>query len=472
MAKRRKNPAAEIDWYLISIERLKQIGLVVVLLLLAGGGWYFWNKQRTNPQLNAERAITDARQALNSLAASPEFNAHRSEFNKAQQKLDAAKAHFAARRWVEAQQAAVESETLSRIPGGDPDNDAQFVTVEGDVKYQKGASSEWRDADTRTALFNGDWVRTGDHSSAELVFSSNGSLYTIGPNALLEIYATLNPGSQKKSPSVTVRVGPVEVATAKDASTVRTPGTQVVVESDSTTQVGVDKSQATSVVAMRGNASIAPEKGGAPVRLSSGERVSSTPVGAISSIEKVAMAPALQLPADNQVYQLSPELRVQFAWEPQASAREYVLQVSHTRLFSTQEINSRRQKTNASAKVSQEGSFYWRVATVGSDGQLGPFSAYRRFRVTGGGTTKVDKIPPRLQLVAPFWLGGPNYLIRGTTEPGATVFINDEDVDVDPNGAFRRVITFGKLGPNTVVIKAVDAAGNTNPKSQTVIVEE
>jgi len=476
MAKKQTNTSATIDWYLISIERLKQIGLVVVILLLAGAGWWFWREQKGNPKSNAESAMADARQALNSLAASGEFNAHRVEFNRAQQKLDEAKTHFAAARFAEAQGAAVESQTISRtaLSGGpNLDNDAQFLTVEGDVKYQKAASSEWRDADTRTPLFNGDWVKTGDRSSAELIFSSNGSLYTIGSNALLEIYATLNPGTTKKSNAVQMRVGSVEVATTNDTSTVRTPGTQVVVESESTTQVGVDKAQTTSVVATRGAASVAPEKGGAGVRLSSGEKVSSTPIGTISPVKKFAFAPALLSPADNQVFQLSPELKVQFLWEPQAGATGYVLQVSRSRLFSTQEINSRRQRTNASAKVTAEGAFYWRVASVGPDGDPGPFSAFRRFRVSGGGrVTNTDKTPPPLTLKQPFLVGSQFYIIAGATEPGATVFVNDEEVDVDSNGAFQKLVSFGKLGPNTVVIKAADAAGNTTVKSQTVIVEE
>jgi len=475
MAKK-QNSSASIDWYLISIERLKQIGLVVLLLLLGLAGWWFWREQKGNPKSNAENAVSDARQALNSLAASTEYNAHRSEFNRAQQKLEEARAHLTAGRFTAAQGAAVESQTISRtaLSGGtDLENDAQFLTVEGDVKFQKAASSEWRDADTRTPLFNGDWVKTGDRSSAELIFSSNGSLYTIGPNALLEIYATLNPGTTKKSNAVQMRVGSVEVATTKDTSTVRTPGTQVVIESESTTQVGVDKTQATSVVATRGGASVAPEKGGTAVRLGSGEKVRSTPVGTISPVQKVALAPALLSPGDNQVFQLSPELRVQFLWNAQGGATGYVLQVSRSRLFSTQEINSRRERTNASAKVSAEGAFYWRVASVGADGEIGPFSPFRRFRVAGGGKSlNTDKTPPPLTLKTPFPLGGQYYMIGGTTEPGATVFINDEEVDVDSNGAFQKLVSFGKLGPNTVVIKAADAAGNTTVKNQTVIVEE
>ena len=475
MAKKRRNTAAEIDWYLISIDRLKQIGLIVLLLLLGGAGWWFWNNQKANPRSSAESAITDARQALNALASSPAFNAHRTEFNRAQQKLDEANAHLAAGRFVEAQGAAVESQTTSRtaLTGAtDLENDAQFLTVEGDVKFQKAASSEWKDADARTALFNGDWVKTGDHASSELIFA-NGSLYTVGPNALLEIYAAVSPGSTKKTNAVQMRVGSVEVATTDDSSTVRTPGTQVVVESDSTTQVGVDKrSQETSVTATRGTASVGSEKGGAAVRVTSGEKVTSTAVGTLSPVKKVMPPPALLSPADNQVFQLSPELKVELVWGQQPGAAQYILQVSRSRLFATHEINSRRAKTSAGASVTSEGAFYWRVASVAPDGDVGPFSTFRRFRVSGGGKTVTDTVPPPLTPKAPFKLGGAYYMIAGTTEPGATVFINDEEADVDSSGAFQKLVSFGKIGQNAVVIKAVDAAGNTTVRNQTVIVED
>lgn len=476
MATRRKQSGADIDWYLISIDRLKQIGLVVLLVLLGGAGYWFWQNQQGNPKTNAESAIADARQALNSLAASGEFNAHKNEFNRAQQKLDEARVHLNATRFLEARDAAVESQTISRAAlsgGGEIENDAQFLTVEGDVEFQKAASSEWKNAEPRTPLVNGDWVKTGNRASAELIFS-NGSLYTVGPNALLEIYSAINPATSQKTNAVQMRVGSVEVATANESSAVRTPGTHVVVESESTTQVGVDKEQQSSIVATRGAASVSPEAGGPAVRVTTGEKVSSNPQGAISTVRKLVMPPALLSPGDNQVFQLSPDLRVELVWDNRAGADGYVLQVSRSRLFSTLEINTRRTKTSAVARVTSEGAFYWRVAAVGPDGEAGPFSTFRRFRVAGGGASKAvtDRTPPALTLKAPFHVGGQFYTIAGSTEPGATVFINDEEVDVESSGAFQKLIAVQNIGRNTIVIKAVDAAGNQTVQSQTVIVEE
>jgi hypothetical protein len=150
--------------------------------------------------------------------------------------------------------------------------------------------------------------------------------------------------------------------------------------------------------------------------------------------------------------------------------------VSRSRLFTTLEINSKRQKTSASARVTAEGAFYWRVASVGADGDLGPFSAFRRFRVSGGsreaGTQAQEAAPPPLTLKRPYPIGGPFYMIEGQTEPGATVLINDEEADVDAAGHFKKLVSFNKVGRNVVVVKAINAAGKQQIQSEAVLVEE
>jgi hypothetical protein len=479
MAKKRSKAVqgADVDWYLISIDRLKQVGLVVLILLLSAAGYFFWQKEKGNPRSNAESALADARQALNALASSKDFNVHRTEFDRAQRKLDDANKLYTSTKYVEAQGAAVESQTISRgALSGDRENDAQFLTVEGDVRFQKGGSGDFKPAESRAPLFNGDWVKTGDRASAELIFA-NGSLYTIGSNALLEIYSQVTPGSNKKTNEVKMQVGSVEVATTDDQSSVRTPGTRVVVSSESSTQVGVDRNQQTAVVATRGSASVTSTAGGEEIKLNSGEKVSASAAGQVSNVKKLTMPPAILSPADNQVFQMTGDLRVQFTWDKEPTATAYVLQVSRSRLFSSLEINSRRQSTTANAKVTSEGAFYWRVASIGSDGDTGPFSSFRRFRVSGGNrggqsSVTADREPPKLQLNKPYSIGGPFFMIEGTTESGATVFINEEEVDVESNGHFKKLVSFSKTGANAVVVKAIDAAGNQTVKSETVFVEE
>src|SRR5215210_5295439 len=170
MAKKKKVSGADIDWYLISIDRLKQIGLVILLLLLGLGGWWYWSNQKRNPRSSAESAIAEARQALNSLARSKDLSQHRNEFDRASRKLDQAGTLLGSAKYPEAETAAVESQTISRAAmsgAGGGESDAQFLTVEGDVQFQKSSAGDWKPAESRTPLFNGDWVKTGDRASAE-----------------------------------------------------------------------------------------------------------------------------------------------------------------------------------------------------------------------------------------------------------------------------------------------------------------
>jgi hypothetical protein len=478
MATKTKRDGPAVDWYLISVNRLKQIGLVILLVILGGAGWWYFSSQKRNPRSSAEAAIAEARQALNTLAASKDFTSHRGDFDRAQHKLDEAGTLLGSGKYGEAQSAAVESTTFSRaaLSGkAGAENDAQFLTVEGDVQFQKSATSDWAPAETRTPLFNGDWVKTGGGASAELIFS-NGSLYTVGSNALLEVYSQFNPSTSRKNNSVQMQIGTVEVATTDDVSSVRTPGIQVTIDSESTTQVGVDARKSTAVVAEKGSASIAAAAGGAAVKLGVGDKVTATPEGAVSQVKKLLMAPAVVTPAENQVFLVGGDSRVDFSWEPVPAATAYVLQVSRSRLFTSLEINSRRQKTTASARVTAEGAFYWRVASVGVDGDPGPFSAFRRFRVSGGahdaGTAAQEGPAPVLRLKRPYPIGGPFYMIEGNTDPGATVLINDEEADVEANGHFKKLVSFNKVGSNAVVVKAINASGKQTIQSATVLVEE
>jgi hypothetical protein len=112
MAKRKKKvPGVDIDWYLISIDRLKQIALVILLILLGLGSWWYFVHEKANPRSAAESAMAEARQALNALASSKDFSQHRNEFDRAQRKLDQAGALLAGAKYVDAESAAVESQT-------------------------------------------------------------------------------------------------------------------------------------------------------------------------------------------------------------------------------------------------------------------------------------------------------------------------------------------------------------------------
>ena len=87
-------------------------------------------------------------------------------------------------------------------------------------------------------------------------------------------------------------------------------------------------------------------------------------------------------------------------------------------------------------------------------------------------TAGSDETPPELTLKRPTSLGGQFFLIEGKAEAGATVFVNDEEIGTEPDGSFRKLVSFNKVGINTVVVKAVDPAGNQAVQRVNVYVEE
>jgi hypothetical protein len=475
---RKKPTYADIDWYLISIDRLRKGGLIIIVLLAVGAAaWWFFYGQ--TPRERARRAISEAEVALNQLASVDDFRAVKPDFDRSNVRLVEGRALYQSGEWTGAIRAGSDAANiatlaLARIPGAGQ-FDAQFITIEGDVQLQKGASGDWRRARARDPLFNGDWVKTTTGSSAELIFA-DGTLYTIGPDALLEIHSAVNPQTSQKQNMVQMQVGQVEINTADDSSTVRTPGTQVTISSDSTTQVGVGASKETAVVSLKGSSSVAPRSGGAAISLASGQAIAAGAEGTLSEVRNLAPPPTLTSPADNQVFQAGRNPSVELSWQPQPEADGYKLQVSRSRLFSSLEIDVRRTNTKAMTRVSDQGSFYWRVATIDSEGRQGPFSQFRRFRIVGGigtgspGTS--DKTPPILDLKPPFRIGGQYYMFEGKVEPGASVFLDDEEIAVETDGSFKKLVSFNKVGRNTVVVRAVDPSGNQTIKRENVYVEE
>ncbi len=95
--------------------------------------------------------------------------------------------------------------------------------------------------------------------------------------------------------------------------------------------------------------------------------------------------------------------------------------------------------------------------------EKGTLTRTRRISVT------LDTTPPKLQVTIPENVLERIFEVKGTTEVGATVTINDEPVLVNPDGSFSYVLTI-PVGEKElrVIVKAQDKAGNTSTVSKTV----
>jgi hypothetical protein len=474
-----KKPAqpvgGNIDWFVIPIERIRQAAIIAVIVVVAGvAGYFLYTRTRRSPEEKARSEIASANKLLSRASSSSSSARPGSAVAQARDLLRNAQDSYDKKGFDEAFRLAVESESYSRraLSGSSPDEsgDASFIFVEGDVSVQTAGRSTFEPAKQREALYDGDFIKTGRTGSAEIMFS-DGTLYTVRPGSLFEVRrpaSTDVSGSQVKMVS-----GAINVYTAASNSTVATDSATAAIGHQSRVTLDVEAGEKTQVTSYRGRTTVSTGKD--TVVLTDREKiVARAKTGAISAKEVVPEAPQLVLPADNRVYDLKTGDQIELKWSPSPSAARYRMQISHSRLFvpdATEVDLDDRVETSARVNVSREGSYYWRVASINGDGNASDWSLVRRFkmlteppRLIAGGQ------PPRLTVTQPQQMGN-LFLIFGKTDPGAIVTVNAEPADVEPDGSFKKTITIDREGYATLLIKAVDAAGNETVKPVKVFVE-
>ena len=106
------------------------------------------------------------------------------------------------------------------------------------------------------------------------------------------------------------------------------------------------------------------------------------------------------------------------------------------------------------------GSYFWKVAAVSGDDSDGPFSPIRRFRVSSQRIRdRSDTEPPALE-ISEFVAIGTMVIVNGRTEPGVTLWIDSEKIDVYDDGTFYAVVRLRKEGLNDLRFVSQDTAGN------------
>ena len=90
------------------------------------------------------------------------------------------------------------------------------------------------------------------------------------------------------------------------------------------------------------------------------------------------------MPADNRIYDLKTGDQVDSSGRKVPEAVRYRLQISRSRLFvpdSTEVDLDDRVQTQARVKVSEEGSYFWRVAAIDAKALASDWSSVRRFKM-------------------------------------------------------------------------------------------
>ena len=462
------------DWYKVSVDTLRGWGMFILVVLLAAGCWFgFRVWERHAIQREAAHTIDQARVLFQRVRSEPSLASFRTEYEAAWDGIERARALYGEARYEASLARAIGSREmllslLDASRHGRGKGEAQFLAVQGGVEFRRGERSAWEPARGRVMLKPGDYVKTGRNGSAEIMFA-DGTLYTVRPDTLFLVSARRSGGNGSKA--VELQYGWINLNTAQSPSRVKTPRAEAVVGRQSEAVVAYDGASGRSQFsAFRGEMRVAAD--GEERRVAALQTLAQAE-GKLAEVRALPAAPTLLAPAENADVDFDREKRLRLAWAEVDGSERYALQISRNRLFVDNVIDvANRRKAEATLGVRGEGSFVWRVAAINAENQLGPWSDPGRFRVasfgTGGGND--DRRPPELE-VQDVQSYGSIFIVNGKTEPGASVWINEESVTVEADGAFTKTIQLAQSGWAFLEIKAADAAGNEATRRNRVFVE-
>jgi FecR protein len=466
------------EWYSVSVDTLRGLGLVTLILAVLGGVIFGYRIfERRSLQSQSSDVIAEVQVLYQRLQKEERTSGFRTEMGTAWQSLQEAQGAFSRADFRKALNEGKRSKSLLlsiqdalALPG--TAGQAQFISILGEVEYRRGDGGDWEEARSRVALHPGDYVRTSEKGSAEIMFL-DGTLYTVRANTQFIVSAGRSGGSAGDGEqSIQMEYGWVDLNTAQSSSNVKTPGAVATVKQESEAFVAVDKgSNEGRFGAFSGGMELS-SKGGLKRDIQSMQQVVQT--GDLLS-EPIALPdrPELATPTDNLELDLERAREVVLAWQPVQNAARYALQVSRNHLFVDNVIDvTNRTKTRATLGLRGEGTFQWRVAAFGKDGVQGPWSKPWKFRVASMRdlSGEADRTPPKLELedVKSY---GSIFIVGGRTEPGCRLEINGEQVKTAADGSFTKTVQLAKEGWSFIEIRARDGAGNETVRRHRVFVE-
>jgi FecR protein len=473
---KKRNPAeANIDWYVISVQKLRQWGIIAVVVIAAGvWGYFAWKRGHESIDVRARRKITEAAEELTRARQIPDAPRFASQIREASDYLEEARALYGKQQYQDAWNRALESELKSdRLLGRGGERqvgDAMLSHAEGDVAIQRAGSGSWENVRDGQALFNGDFVRTGHSGAAEILFT-DGTLYTLRPDSLFEVHGAATPRRAATS-QVKMVTGNISVYTAQSGSTVKTDAATAEIQQETRAGITVEEDKSTDVSVTRGAATVRTDHGTAQLV----DRQKTRADFATRSLGPTVEVPPYPTPAnpiDGKVFDLRTEQEVTLSWSKISEAARYRLQISRSRLFIPDAMIvdlDNRTANRQNVKVLEEGTFYWRVAAINSTGQSSDWSPSLRFRMSNNPAAEESQVQaPDLVLQAPQQMGN-LFLIFGKASPGAIVTVNGESVDVDPDGSFKKAISISREGYSDIIVKAA-AGGQETIRRQRVFVD-
>jgi hypothetical protein len=254
------------------------------------------------------------------------------------------------------------------------------------------------------------------------------------------------------------------------ATEVSTPTVRGTVGENAAANIRVAESGDSDIRMFRGSARTE-TKGGQKVELIANEALKVDAAGKAAAKVALPATPLLMHPPHQAEisYPNPSSATTLFGWKSVPEAVEYRLMVDTTAFFNRPFVDRKGIKDiSQEIRGLEEGKYYWRVAAIAKDGTEGSFADFWRFSVikpkqaaASGGTPpplSIELLDVRTNILQ----------IKGRTEPGASVMVNGQRVDVQSDGTFNEFITLEKLGRQVVVVRATGLNGGVNEQKRTI----
>jgi len=372
-----------------------------------------------------------------------------------------------------------------RAPGPAPTPDApsgtvttaRFTSIEGSVKLKTVGTFEWVAADKNMVLRKGDLIRTGSGGAAEVTFF-DGTVVHIRPDSLITIEETSeDPSTKARKVATHVSSGDVYFQTVRknvpeSATEVSTPTVKGTVDEMSQVAVRVAETGDSDIRSFQGSVR-AVTKGGQTVQLSASEAFKVDATGRAGTKVALPAVPTLLAPPHQAeiTYPDPTRATTLLAWKPILGAVSYHLMLDYSAYFNRPLVDRKGIKdSQQELRGLDVGKYYWRVAAADKDGEEGAFSDFARFTVSQPSGGKAGSGPPPPLVIESLDVRQNILQVKGKTEPGATITVNGQRVDVDSEGSFNDFITLEKAGRQVVVIRATGLNGGVSERRPPVFV--
>jgi hypothetical protein len=354
---------------------------------------------------------------------------------------------------------------------------ARFNTIEGKVEVRQAGTLEWKNADRGVLLMKADLVRTGSGGSAEMRFT-DGTVFHVRPDSLITIdESSENPASRARQVALTISSGEANFQTPQrgipgSATTISTPTVRTTAGDDVAGNIAVADSGDTGIRVFKG-AMGAETKGGQKVQIGSNEGIRVDATGNAGPKVVLPGIPTLMAPShQTEIAYMDPtKATTLLVWKKVPATVAYHVMLDYNPSFARPMVDRKDWRNGEQMEVRglDVGTYYWKVAAIDKDGVEGSFSDFARFALTKpqAGSNQLSLPPLSIETLE---ARGNILQVKGKTDPGASLTVNGQRIDVQANGSFNEYINLEPSAKPVVVIRATGINGGVTEQKRPIVI--